>query len=365
MLTDPFPVSLMVNISDLITVHQINFYKISSNVIFVTSVICLSFYGLVVIFYTPVFMKNFKILILLYIFGGLTFQLSYICWKPLLLQPFNVIYPIGFCAPMDRKISAGVTYLAVGWSYTTMSDALLCIIMERYFLIAIPIYQKMKIVRISIYLFLVISNILTFMIVFILVVPILPDEKDISNILPKHIIGINEYLEQQPSLYFTPNAYAWGIVNKDNSNQQRTAVDILEIGGLIYTIPRLTSLFSLIPLNFCQVKSINTHNTGTQRQLNIMTVVFIIQLSECIIFYVIPIGFVLLTYVFNIGIPKYFGFTCTSLVQLATFAPVIDFCIMMMFITPYRKAVKKMIFQKRWKNLFSNGSPIIHVLSNT
>ena len=363
-MTDPFPISLIVDISDLITVNQIHFYKISSNVIFVIAVFCLSFYGLVVIFYTPVFMKNFRIIILLYILGSLAFQLSYICWRPLLLQPFNFIYPLGFCAPMNKKFSAGISFLAIGWSYTLMTDSLLCIIMERYFLIAIPTYQKMKIIRAVIYLFLIISNILTFLLVFILILPILPDERDITDILPKHIIGIREYLNWQPSLYFTPNRYIWGTADTDSSNNL-TAVDILKIGGLIYTIPRLTSFFLLIPLNFHQIKSINAQHNGTQRKLGTMTVVFIIQIAECIVFYVIPIGFVLLTYVINIGIPKYFGFICTSLVQFATFAPIVDFYVMILFITPYRKAVKKMLFRRKWKKLFSKMSPIIHVISNT
>ncbi|KAE9550522.1 hypothetical protein FO519_006273 [Halicephalobus sp. NKZ332] len=308
-----------VPIDDIITTTQISIFKTATTVTFVLGVTCLSFYGYLVLCRTPHFMKDFKKILLAYVFASFVFQVSYACLKPLLLQPFNVIYPVGYEAPMNKLVSLCIYFFGIAWSYAVMLDSLLLIILERT----------------AMYSFVIITNILIFPIVVLLVIPKLPDETEIRSALSSEIQDFNNYLSMQPSLVYMPRS--------DNNGIFKT---LLPIAG-VYLAPRILTFSLLVPASICQVRVLRSHSsTASLRRLNIMTKVIFLQGTEILLFYAAPTAFVLSTYVIDYGHHKYFGFLCTMLLQMGTFCPVIDFFIMVFFITPYREAILG-LFRKR------------------
>lgn len=120
------------NVFDIVDDTEIAIFKYFSLLIFVVTVISEIGYTIIVLMTIPKNMAFFRILTCTYIFLCIVAELLFLCWKPVVLFPFIVIYPVGLMAPMSSTTSVTLL-LCILILITAVCEILIVLVMERQF----------------------------------------------------------------------------------------------------------------------------------------------------------------------------------------------------------------------------------------
>ena len=120
------------NISDVIDFEYIQIYQHFGTVAFGLSVILETFYAFIIYISIDKKLQFFRVLSFLYVLCCLLLDLVLLCWKPIKLLHFPVIYPVGILSPMSSRTSAAFL-VGFGLMLICLAEFLLISIVERNF----------------------------------------------------------------------------------------------------------------------------------------------------------------------------------------------------------------------------------------
>ena len=144
------------NITDIINFESIQIYQYFGTITFGFSVILELFYAFIIYLTTDKKLLFFRVLSFLYIGCCVSIEIILLCWKPIKLQHFPVIYPVGILSPMSSTASAGFL-VGFGLLLLCLTDVLIIGIVERNFRILSFGNSKIKRIRIFTYIGLAIT----------------------------------------------------------------------------------------------------------------------------------------------------------------------------------------------------------------
>ena len=120
------------NISDVIDLEYIQAYQLFGTVTFGLSVILEAFYAFIIYISVDKKLQFFRVLSFLYILCCILMEAMLLCWKPIKLLHFPVIYPVGLLSPMSSKTSAAFLG-GIGLIIICFAELLTISIVERNF----------------------------------------------------------------------------------------------------------------------------------------------------------------------------------------------------------------------------------------
>ena len=181
---------------DIYNSVEVAYYKMALTVLFTLSTILLLLYSYLIIYHTPKDTGNFKLFSLINISFLFATSLAMNLWKPILLFPFLILYPVGWLSPMSMTMSTVLLFIII-WGIVVVLDSNLLVLLERYFLICQVTSRKIRNYKKFCYVFIFVSNAAAVSSTYYLSITAIPDVNLATDVLKKHLIISNPIDQNQ------------------------------------------------------------------------------------------------------------------------------------------------------------------------